>query len=355
MAELDYDKSFEPHDRGSILVYAVYEAFLALVARRTEDLVHLATGGTGVLPAGSLHPGLVDRLAAETARTAQQVLTMCIRALDYCPAVDITFGEYLRALITADADAFPQDPLQSRIAFIESFKRWKLLPRDVRSMSEETLIWGTLEEPKPAWLSSIMADIDLSWDRKLSRSEVFELNEKNRKTMHEALRRVFAKDPTLYGQFGLIPDLPRYRQDGSLMKRPKKGDTTFDVFSVRPTRRVAPDGSFRVEMIVIVHQRQPVRLDGSVALDGIEAGPDGGPREEFFWFRGGATVIIDPRRGEEEIRYSIIKNSGSEGRRLRQAETARGSYVSPLRALYFGHDREPFAAMHAGGKDDGLV
>ena len=27
---------FEPHDRGSILVFAVYEAFLAIVARRTE-------------------------------------------------------------------------------------------------------------------------------------------------------------------------------------------------------------------------------------------------------------------------------------------------------------------------------
>ena len=28
MAELDYDETFEPHDRGSILVFAVYEAFL---------------------------------------------------------------------------------------------------------------------------------------------------------------------------------------------------------------------------------------------------------------------------------------------------------------------------------------
>ena len=27
---------------------------------------------------------------------------MCIRGLDYCPPVDITFGEYLRAILTAD-------------------------------------------------------------------------------------------------------------------------------------------------------------------------------------------------------------------------------------------------------------
>ena len=33
-------------------------------------------------------------------KAAGHVLNMCIRALDYCPPVDLTFGEYLRALIT---------------------------------------------------------------------------------------------------------------------------------------------------------------------------------------------------------------------------------------------------------------
>jgi len=41
-------------------------------------------------------------LALEAARAAQHVLNMCIRALDYCPPVALTFGDYLRALITAD-------------------------------------------------------------------------------------------------------------------------------------------------------------------------------------------------------------------------------------------------------------
>ncbi len=30
------------------------------------------------------------------------MLNTCIRALDYCPPVDITFGDYLRAIITAE-------------------------------------------------------------------------------------------------------------------------------------------------------------------------------------------------------------------------------------------------------------
>jgi hypothetical protein len=40
------------------------------------------------------------RLANEAAKAARHVLNMCIRALDYCPPVDITFGEYLRGIIT---------------------------------------------------------------------------------------------------------------------------------------------------------------------------------------------------------------------------------------------------------------
>ena len=50
------------------------------------------------------------------------VLNICIRALDYCPPVDLVFGEYLRALITADADLVPDDKHGYRTAFIEAFR-----------------------------------------------------------------------------------------------------------------------------------------------------------------------------------------------------------------------------------------
>ena len=52
MPTLDYADTQEVHDRGSILVFAVYEAFLNIVARRTGDLIRLATGGTGILARG---------------------------------------------------------------------------------------------------------------------------------------------------------------------------------------------------------------------------------------------------------------------------------------------------------------
>ena len=44
-------------------VSAVFDAFLSIYKRRTADLVRLATGGSGVLRTGAIHPDLVQRLA----------------------------------------------------------------------------------------------------------------------------------------------------------------------------------------------------------------------------------------------------------------------------------------------------
>ena len=96
--------------RGAILVAAVFDAFVRMYENRVADLRRIATGGTGVLPEGDIHPDLAARFAEEAVRLSQRVLNMCIRAIDYLPPVDVTFGDFLRALITADADFFPDDP-----------------------------------------------------------------------------------------------------------------------------------------------------------------------------------------------------------------------------------------------------
>src|SRR5688572_26039178 len=139
------DRTREPHDRGAILVAAVFGAFLKVYRARTLDLYRLASEGTGQLRAGDLPPDLANRLADEAARTAQYVLQMCIRGIDYCPPVGITFGDYLRAVITGDYELNPEDPFGYRLAFIESFRNWGIHPRGMRSMSQEALLWPTLE------------------------------------------------------------------------------------------------------------------------------------------------------------------------------------------------------------------
>nr|WP_295828765.1 S8 family serine peptidase [uncultured Azospirillum sp.] len=333
--KLSYASTTEVHARGSILVYAVYQAFLKIVDYRTADLIRIATGGTGVLPEGALHPDLVGRLTEEACKTARHVLRMCIRALDYCPAVDITFGEYLRALITADRDLVPEDRFHYRVAFMEAFRASDILPRDVRTVSEETLAWSTMAEQSPPWLETVFDDLKLDWDRVHDRSTLYASIESNRWKVWGNLKKILAKDPALCAAFGLKRDVPRYSDDGKILKS-ADGATTFEVFSIRPSRRVAPDGSFRTEVIATIQQRQAIPMN--------PAKPDGA----WFWFRGGATLIIDPREGHREVRYCIVKNSDSQSRQDRQRQTVSGGILSPLRSLYFGNaPGEPFAMLHA--------
>src|SRR5207249_2100565 len=75
----DYENSTEPHDRGAVLVAAVFDAFLNVYTRRSADVIRLSTGGTGLLPEGELRYDLANRLAHEASRTAAKVLNICIR------------------------------------------------------------------------------------------------------------------------------------------------------------------------------------------------------------------------------------------------------------------------------------
>ena len=336
VAKLDYQKTMEPHARGSILVHAIYDAFVSVVARRTADLARMASGGTGELPAGALHPDLVGRLSSETSETAAYFLQMSIRALDYCPPVDITFGEFLRAVVTADRDLLAEDKLGYRTAILEAFAKRGILPSGVRTVSEESMAWGTFDDPKPVWLDKVIESINIPWSRDLNRSEIFQLSRKNRWSLWTALSKVFAVYPEVMRDFGLAPDLARNKPDGTVMGKRKPGTTTFEVHNVRLARRVAMDGSFRTEVVAVITQRQPILRDPKDSTKG------------FFWFRGGATIILDPREGKREIRYSIIKNITSTTRQDRQRQTGSRNHLSPLRELYFGGDMdEPFALIHA--------
>ena len=156
----------------------------------------------------------------------------------------------------------------------------------------------------------------------------------------ERAREGIRQRPKPLAKFGLLPNVPLYNEKGEVARPANKAETTFDIFGVRPARRIAPDGSFlRTEVIVTIQQRRPIPLDGKDIKNG------------HFWFRGGTTLILEPKEGNEHVRYSILKNIGSETRIERQRRTALGNSLSPLRALYFGQPAgEPFAMMHADSR-----
>src|SRR5712691_11715719 len=111
---------WEPHARGAILVAAVFDAFFTIYVRRTQDLMRIARLGGST--SYDLHPDLSNRLASEAVKTAEHFLNICIRALDYCPPVDIRYGDFLRAMVTADSDLVPDDPYGYRMALLDAFR-----------------------------------------------------------------------------------------------------------------------------------------------------------------------------------------------------------------------------------------
>jgi hypothetical protein len=137
----DINTLFEPHDRGAILVAAVFDAYFTIYTRRTADLFRIYRAGGGPPNPVDLPDALAQRLANEASRTAEEFFTICARSLDYCPPVDIVFGDFLRALLTAHVDLHPADPDGVRNAFMEAFRLRGITPKDANSLTESSVCW----------------------------------------------------------------------------------------------------------------------------------------------------------------------------------------------------------------------
>jgi hypothetical protein len=117
------------------------DTYFTIYTRRTADLFRIFRAGGGTVGRADLPAPLADRLAAEASRTAEQFFVICARALDYCPPVDITFGDYLRAVLAASLDLHPQDPDGVRDAFMEAFRLRGIVADGATSFTEESLFW----------------------------------------------------------------------------------------------------------------------------------------------------------------------------------------------------------------------
>jgi len=353
----EYQSVTEPHERGAILVAAVFDAFLSIYKTRVADLLRIATSGTGVLPAGALHPDLVNRLASESAKSAQHVLTMCIRALDYCPPVGINFGDYLRAIITADSDLVPYDDKGYRIAFIEAFRRRGIYPRDVRTLSVESLRWRGAAEQGVNQLFEPIAEKLRGFVSKYgyfeSREDVFRKSREIKIRLHQMIANELSNVPGFEEITGLALSAQCALKD---IKRGTGNKPVFEVHSLRPARRVGPDGETLNQVIVSITQQREVPVDKDaqkVARKAKSRGRAGKARPEdqveTFTFRGGCTLILD--LNSLSLRYAIKKPIGDDLRLQRQREFRTGDSSISLRATYFGpldksNYDEPFALMH---------
>jgi hypothetical protein len=378
-------RTYEPHERGAILVAAVFDAFVRMYDNRVADLRRIATGGTGVLPDGDIHPDLAKRFAEEASRLAQRVLNISIRALDYLPPVDVTFGDYLRALITADTDFHPDDPRRYRLAFIEAFRSHGIYPLDVRTMAEDALCWKPIDDtemqlfeillPAPgilatmatAYDSALMSidsanlvdllqemetgtfwngcddqTLDAGADKLLraawnSNRISLELKEpSNVRFARYRMERMFAsflhgwivrksrqasQSAVLQKQIGWQMGLDARASTGA---DPRQVENRIEFGSSLEVHAVRPTVRLRADgrsKMELLVMLTQRRICTLMEPDGATPIVDSDENPLTFVYRGGSTLIIDPETGH--VRYSIGKNLQSQRRLERHMEFLR--------------------------------
>jgi hypothetical protein len=388
-----FDELEEPHERGAVLVAAIFDALVTIYNRRTADLMRLAHPGQVRGESRDLHPDLVVRLTGEAVKSADHLLRLCIRALDYLPPVEVTFGEFLRAIVTADWDLVPSDPLGYRLAIIQAFRRRGILPEDCLSLAPDSLLWeqpnnkvlneelhgalirqfgvhrpATAEKESGAlWLDLFPKyQLDMAWEQAAA----------NRRLVGEWLCRSDgdARDSLWEHELGVFYDSRRMREwvkkwraernlppDGNHLttishwpepteaaEQLNRAFPAVQVSQVRTTRRTGPDGQEVRQLIIGVTQKRRGFLEEDVQRAQDSLRPGDAAAEPDFTFWGGATLIIDLHDGQ--LRYIIRKRINDADRLKRHREYLRKRDSETLGFAYRDLTEkkviEPFALAH---------
>lgn len=242
----------EAHRRGELLAAAVLGAFLKIWKRRIDQL-------------GELERGKVNRLGVVdgAVETADRLLTIIIRALDYCPPADLLFGDFLSATLTADYELYPDDSRYGyRNALREGFAAFGFKPAAAGP--------GAADEPG-LWTGT--ADLSLIYKR----------------THHESM----ARNPDEVFRF-LWENRVELKVDE---------DAYTKVEAVWPCYRVGSDGFFLRETVAVYSQQMRIKA-GELKGLGLRK-PNDMPSDLQFSIYGGGTLIFDE---SGRLKYHVKKN-----------------------------------------------
>ncbi len=269
----------EAHTRGEVIVAVVMQAYLTVWWDRVFG--KLVDGiGKKRLPEKPLPDKRVElwRVADEGATAARHLLRVLIRALDYMPPVDIDFGDFLSAIITADSEACPDD---SRYAYRETLRR-SFAAYGIEPSSNGASIPGGWETPDSEFFYGHAHFGPMRWDREAIFRFIWE-NRELLKLVDEAL-------------------------------------TTVE--SVRPVSRIAPDGFVLNEVVVEYFQLLTLRADELPGI-GLER-PAAMPEWQNIRLYGGGTLVFDEFG---RLKYDIANLLNSQRQNTRLAEMwERGAF-----------------------------
>jgi hypothetical protein len=330
---------------------------------------------------------------------------MCIRALDYCPPVDITFGEYLRAIITADIDLVQDDNRNFRLAFIDAFRRRGIYPGGIKTLSIESLqykTWNIGVEGRKRLVqldnagTYSQADVDSETAQMLTivnnflrdyayaikyennRANIYRItkeyisgkfNDNVRITgLHNRLNMKFSRSSDFARITGLaFIDNPQ--QVGVRYSRRYSGPS-FSIQNLRVVNRIGPDGNQINQVVFSVVQRSGVVFEKGKFKEhyDLESQPttaesNGKDSLQRFEFKGGCTLIFD--LDTLKLKYAIskplldVENMSKDAapridhKRLNRQfayQFEGAAFGNNLYSLYFGEQlhnlSEPFSFLH---------
>ena len=161
----------------------------------------------------------------------------------------------------------------------------------------------------------------LNWDLHANRRGAYYSSRDNAATLNKWLKKNINEDQARSLGFSRLTSLTVGKEKGTL--------SPFEVHSVRPVRRVGPDGQQRLDLVIEITQSWS--------------------RENGDKYRGGSTIIVDLE--QKRLKYVVRKRVGhpqrisnQQGFRVALADTSiRSNYYDDIT-----RGREPFAMLHRG-------
>ncbi len=265
---LEREEYEEPHRCGELLVAAMMNTFLQIWIIRIEELKK------GLTNRKYISRKLVVEQGADA---ASHLLTMAIRAIDYTPPTDISFGDYLSALLTADTETVPDDTKYNyRKHLIDKFAEYGIKPSSSNPNNTGT------------WLTENYKGNKFDYERvsfeslTRSRNEVFRFIWNNQTPLN-----ILRDTESVYTR----------------------------VQSVRPCTRISPDGFIVRETVAEYIQYMTIQAGELQQLKPPITKPRDMPKDIDITLYGGGTLIFDEYgQLKYHIRRRILSQRSQEAR-----------------------------------------
>jgi hypothetical protein len=281
----------EPHRRSEILVAAFLHTLVSMWAGRLEPL---GTDGNGGLDSA--------RVAEEGVKSAEHLLGMLLRALDYLPPVDLEFADVIDSVLTADARLAPDDEHHYRDALETAFAGFGISPPEHRILDEDG-VTAPARKRERRGLGIRYEHLNLAALR-TSPEEVFSFLWNN--------ARVLGVD----------------------VRYPTR------VERVLTSTRVGPDGLVVTEILADYTQNLPTTV--AQLPPGVHA-PDGTPGDAPVELWGGGVLVFDQFGRFRLHQRQPVLDARRQTRRLAHLFAPGARAADPTRAA------EPFALLHEQG------